>query len=790
LRVVWVVLLAGCPAAVDLSTPRDYPCTPDAGDAQCPPDMRCGLEQRCHLRGFPAPYACASDADCELDWRCGLNGICHAPDVATSYACHSDTDCELGWRCGLEGTCHSRDVAAPYACHTSVDCELGWKCGLEGTCHAPDASDAFACVDDTQCDNGWRCGFDGHCLDASADALRADASFGDLVAERISPVAPDGYPDFVATANTSVMATVRGNTLRWSQQIYQPQPRADGGITWWATLETTLPAPVHDVWADLQHVWVLDDLGVLTIMWTDDGGSFSRDDAGAGALRYRNGALLTAQTSSLLPNWLPHPDGGVQTLYDVTYGPTTAAEDGLFELYQGKLTPLALTGVSNAWCGDDDSGVRVRRFLDGTTMELNTGELLLGAYPVPCPLNGTPDAPAGRCQPCSPGFELADALFAGQTSARVFCIDRDSGRQEDFIATANNAGGCDRSSLPPYDRIDREPTLVGHAMDYSSSHAGSHGQVWDLITQTSYVRTLTLDRPRPFYLRGGAPAAAAPNPNEYYGTMEFRFQADLGLVSTFFPMDALPLAAVDGHLSWARTGLNNNYGVVDLSTGTGVGVAYTGYDADSIAVPVGSVMLSTARDQLFTADFQPPDGGVLPWPTLRLVPEPYVPIISLAVLDLPNEISGYALTNNALHAFHGPNDLPWRSERVAMPEHEWVKVWTDGTRGRLGYRDGTVYALPSRVPIAPALPAGQQVSDYTTLCDVPLALAPNALYRLEANPDAGPIGVWTEQSLDSAISPSVDRGLSDAQLWRDVDSVYLVTGFGTVVHLRPAGGCP
>jgi hypothetical protein len=791
LRVVWVVLLAGCPAAVDLSTPRDYPCRPDAGDSQCPPDMRCGLEQRCHLRGFPAPYACASDGDCELDWRCGLNGICHAPDVATNYACRSDADCELGWRCGLEGTCHSRDVAAAYTCHTRQDCELGWKCGLEGTCHAPDAGGAFACIDDSQCDNGWRCGFDGHCLDASADALRADASFGDLVAERLSPAASEGYPDFVATSNTEVMATVRGNTLRWSKSVYQPQPREDGGITWWETLEAALSEPPRDVWADIQHVYVLDDLGVLTISWTDDGGSFSRDDAGAGALRYRNGALLTQQTLSVEPYWLPHADGGVQTLYDVASGgPIIAAEDGMFDVYQGKLTPLAVQGVPNAWCGEDDSGVRVRRFLDQTTLALNTGELLIGAYPVACSPSGAPAVAAGRCQPCSPGFEIADALSLGQTLARVFCADRDGGRQEDFIATANGAGGCDRSPVLPSERIDREPSLVGHAMDHSSSHAGSHGQVWDLMASTSFFRALLLDRPLPIYLLGGAPTAVLEDPLASFG-VEYRFQPDLGMVWTMNRNDPSPLSAVDGHLSWVRMGWNNNYAVVDLSTGASVAVAYTGYDAASIAVPVGSVMLSTARDQLFTADFQPPDGGVLPWPVLRVVPEPYVPIISLTAVDGPGEISGYALTNNALHEFHGPDGLPWRTARVPMPEHEWVKVWTDGTRGRLGYRDGTVYALPSRVPIAPPLPAGQQVGDYTTLCNAALALAPNGLYRLDANPDAGPIGVWIEQNLDSAISPArTDRGLSDGQLWRDGDTLYLVTGFGTLVRLHPAGGCP
>jgi hypothetical protein len=217
----------------------------------------------------------------------------------------------------------------------------------------------------------------------------------------------------------------------------------------------------------------------------------------------------------------------------------------------------------------------------------------------------------------------------------------------------------------------------------------------------------------------------------------------------------------------------------------------TGYASPSLAVPLGSTLLSTGRDQLYTAGFAPPDGGDLPGPVLRLVPEPYVPIISLIAFDAPGEIFGYALTGNALHEFHGPADAPWRSARVPMPEHEWVEIWADGNFGRLGYRDGTVYSLPSRVPIAPALPDAQRVNDYATLCGVPLALATQGLYRLDANPDGGPVGVWTPENLDAVISPALaDRGFSDAQLWRDADAVYLVSKFGTVVRLRPAGGCP
>src|SRR6185369_5513217 len=95
--------LCGCWSSVDLSLALSYPCHSDAGAEGCPADMRCGLEQRCHRIGFPAPYLCQSSPDCELNWRCGLEGVCHSPDVAAAYQCRASADCELGWICRLDG---------------------------------------------------------------------------------------------------------------------------------------------------------------------------------------------------------------------------------------------------------------------------------------------------------------------------------------------------------------------------------------------------------------------------------------------------------------------------------------------------------------------------------------------------------------------------------------------------------------------------------------------------------------------------------------------------------------
>ena len=117
---------------------------------------------------------------------------------------------------------------------------------------------------------------------------------------------------------------------------------------------------------------------------------------------------------------------------------------------------------------------------------------------------------------------------------------------------------------------------------------------------------------------------------------------------------------------------------------------------------------------------------------------------------------------------------------VQIAEGDWLEVWQDRGRARVGYRDGTVYALPSAVKIAP--PTGSPVVDYAHYCEHTYALTASALLRLDPE-DGSPIGKWT------ALDPPRGSGLS--RLWRDLNgALWVFSSDGTAQSLNAQACAP
>jgi hypothetical protein len=133
---------------------------------------------------------------------------------------------------------------------------------------------------------------------------------------------------------------------------------------------------------------------------------------------------------------------------------------------------------------------------------------------------------------------------------------------------------------------------------------------------------------------------------------------------------------------------------------------------------------------------------------VKAVPEPQVQILSLAVLDPPASadagvlFQGFVLTENRVFALDALSEQRWTVSALDVIDGEWRKVWADHDRGRLGYADGRVFALPSGVQISDALAGG--ANDYVQLCGRTFALTDSALYRLDARAGTG-VGAWVEQ---------------------------------------------
>ncbi len=154
---------------------------------------------------------------------------------------------------------------------------------------------------------------------------------------------------------------------------------------------------------------------------------------------------------------------------------------------------------------------------------------------------------------------------------------------------------------------------------------------------------------------------------------------------------------------------------------------------------------------------------------VKVVPEPQVEVLSFTLLDAPRTdagvlFEGFVLTENRVFALTAESEQRWTVRALDVIDGEWREVWADHDRGRLGYADGRVYALPSGVQIGSALSGG--ATDFHQFCGRSWALNETGLYRLDVNPDGG-TGVWVEQGGVLPPGPRWQKmyGAADGDLW-------------------------
>jgi hypothetical protein len=105
----------------------------------------------------------------------------------------------------------------------------------------------------------------------------------------------------------------------------------------------------------------------------------------------------------------------------------------------------------------------------------------------------------------------------------------------------------------------------------------------------------------------------------------------------------------------------------------------------------------------------------------------------------------------------------WSADELVLPLGDPLALWTEGDRARVGFVDGTVYALPSLLPLAPPL-ADAPVQDYAALCGSGFVLGQTGVWALAPNPDGGGVGVWAP--VDLSAFPELVRGrLLDGGVW-------------------------
>ena len=170
-------------------------------------------------------------------------------------------------------------------------------------------------------------------------------------------------------------------------------------------------------------------------------------------------------------------------------------------------------------------------------------------------------------------------------------------------------------------------------------------------------------------------------------------------------------------------------------------------------------VIVTAASSLFAAEVNSATAIDVPATIpLRLVSPS--PIVSVAFpLDAPADsyLAGYAVTANGLLKLSADTATHWTFAPIPLPTALTpVSVWFTGNRGRVGFSNGSVYSLPSRVEIAAALPDDVAV-DFTQACGQQFLLASHGLFRLEPVPGKA-AGQWRPVSLPIGGSPNAFEG--------------------------------
>jgi hypothetical protein len=172
-----------------------------------------------------------------------------------------------------------------------------------------------------------------------------------------------------------------------------------------------------------------------------------------------------------------------------------------------------------------------------------------------------------------------------------------------------------------------------------------------------------------------------------------------------------------------------------------------------------SSLLFACEDGLYATPVPPEPGELGP----VLLPVPSTRISSFAVdlstSDGVSAANGYVVAGRSLFAFSlGQVPLRWSASPVPVSPDEPVEVWFDAptkSRGRVGFREGTVFSLPGGYQLTERLTEeGQRPNialDYENLDGWPVVLATGGLYVATA--DVLPSGALDDRLPSGGTKP-------------------------------------
>lgn len=783
------------------AAPQDWPCE---FPTDCVGGWTCGLTsggdaRQCHDPAAPRAWPCESSADCVGGWSCGLTSDgerreCHDPANPRAWTCLGDDDCLAGWRCGAEAACVDPRADA-----------LGQftLAGLDGGEHlnslVPKSPITRLSVSPWYSqgrgsDRGnlaWV--QDGHLRAMSINSAAGTTSSFDLGTELPSMVLAQGARGSYVDGNL----TVRNDELERVVMTW-----ADGGTTIVTFADGGVLA--RDDFGDdllpfslLGHGTAAQDLTPTVFAVGQQPGDYFARIRGSYVFMFPLITLVEPDFQSVPNNrissvtgqrhgqvleclyltdgrglWVSQRGGslGLETIdgwdFEVvslppfahgsctaTTGPritsVAAIDDGYLAITaQAPGTPVqvAALDVSRAWI--DRDGTEGEAFC--TTLASRACDAD-DRIPV--------DVDFGPCAACPAGSTFAGLTTVsagGQSpSLEVRCEEPGGAGAHFRISKSGTTTACQRTLLTGESSLFRSSSpLVGQPVPGVAGWSGPEGQLW-FGPDTASIAAVSFDRaPTGVVRTGPGRDGFIVFTPELNGTPS----PGLGLLST----RTAPLTATVQH---APSLVVSGGELLDL-TGTTLSAARTiGFvGSASLSSPVtASVTRSTAGTRvavlsegrnLYAAEVEAqltssgPAAGLLQ----RLTTVEPVASLAFPKDQAPSSalLSGYAIVGSNVVRLVADTLTRWRTEPVPLPPSLFpLATWFQGTKGRVGFHDGSVFSLPSRVRISTPLPGAEAV-DFAQTCGQQLALAPAGLFRLEADA-SGPVGRWAQLPLPPEV---------------------------------------
>ena len=808
------------------NAPRRFACEVAT---DCLASWSCGLNstrngRECHDPSAPEVFACVVPTDCVAGWQCGLaaNRLqreCHDPNTPMAFACERDTDCGRDWRCGPDGLCldpsaDALEPAANLALDAGAIISPRQQLDVDALTVSPRFLNArsedlatFAFLRGprlealTRDDQARLTAYDLGTAPVNVTALFAqgprsydyDSNLGQFVKNDWNHV-------YVATADAGLLSFrlhVDGGVT--------PRPVRAAGTTISPPPITSFKSGIAQEPTEVPGIVAFSPSTSRYLLLDGPESGFGRDLDGipSGANR-----LLDMENIYLSDN--------TECEFAVDTNGVWSRQRGKYDYFE----PITAAAFGNRSCPGGATGLKVERFTalswdralvvaspsdggsprvavwDLTQMMMDRG----GGYL--CNSDGNPCAPAtaipftvevGPCVACPAGqlLDLAAVAVAGQPAeVETRCGAPDGGAFSFYRLRRRPGvpGACDSRPLVGPGSLFLQQTLTppkqpaGGRVVYSAPG----GQIW-FGASTLSATSLTFDR-LPFGLAqvsraNGDVAAIAEGivgrPAAGIG-LDSVPRANLTAVGTNEPswmMAGDQLVTLEGPTIDDRRTLALTTTLPALPQTLARATASTG----------ATVAVLTAGNQVLSAEVDLSPGGPQAVAIFSQRVALVNPIQSAAFVAPPDGgyLGGYVVTASGVARVTAESSSRWRTDEVALPaELSPREVWFQAGRGRVGFSNGSVFSLPSRVRIVDAI-AGGAVEDFVQTCRAQLALTPTGLFRVVSVAGAS-IGRWEQLPLPTGFAPD---GLSNGRVFAVGSDVYVFTRAGAAARLT-LESCP